>query len=35
MLSPTTCSPDTAILWGTLPQFVQDQDTQNNYPFLA
>ena len=35
MLSPTTCSPDTAILWGTLPQFVQDQDTQNNYPFLT
>jgi hypothetical protein len=35
MLSPTTCSPDTAILWGTLPQFVQDQDTVYGYPFLA
>jgi hypothetical protein len=35
MLSPTTCSPDTAILWGTLPQFVQDQDTANGYPFLT
>jgi hypothetical protein len=35
MLSPSTCSPDTAILWGTLPQFVQDQDTLYGYPFLS
>jgi hypothetical protein len=35
MLSPTMCSPDTAILWSTLPQFVQDQDTANGYPFLT
>lgn len=35
MLTPATCSPDTATLWGFLPQFVQDQDAANGYPFLT
>jgi hypothetical protein len=35
MLTPSTCSPDTATLWGFLPQFVQDSDAGNGYPFLS
>ena len=35
MLNPSTCSPDTLRLWGVLPQFAQDSDAANGYPFLT
>lgn len=35
MGSPSTVSADTLLLWEALPQFVQDQDAANGYPFLS
>jgi hypothetical protein len=35
VISPSTCSPDTLIIWDSLPVFIQDQDTANGYTFLS
>lgn len=34
-VTPTTCAPDTLVLWHFLPQFLKDADAANDYLFLT